>query len=177
MAQDARNILNTAHYTVPRVIMPYHRSIHVERPQRLRLQPPKKQTVLLSPRILDVNDEDRNRFGQNRAPFIKMGHLLDAVGVSNPRFENHVIDKIVFEERQIPKVSSYDRDSVKETLDSLETAKNVVGATSLKDFLVKMKHEMKKMVKNRKSDATKKLQIKNRSKYVLNYLKIHNIVN
>lgn len=166
MAQDAKNVLHTAHYTLPKVIMPYHKGIHVERQPRLRLpSPSKKQAVLLSPRIVDVNEEFGR--GQNEPAYVKMGHLLDALGVSDPRVENHVVDKVVFEERKLPHVTQFSgptEKTVKATLSNLESAKQSVGASSLKDFLVKMKQGIKENAKNRKLEAEEKIkQLKQKS--------------
>nr|XP_023027217.1 uncharacterized protein LOC111515221 [Leptinotarsa decemlineata] len=139
---------------------------------------PKKQTIIITPRIFDTSNENKVAQSIGGTKYIKLGSILDGLGVSN-RNPNLTFKKITLEPRNafsneqqnIPSIqqpfSQYfrnvrveninnvekDADFVRDTVNNLEIAKFSVGAKNLEDFILKMKNQLqsfmnKNMIQN-----------------------------
>jgi hypothetical protein len=180
IAHDARNILNSARHSAPRLIIPYSQIPAVQR------RPPSK-AILITPRIVDlVNERTAKKPADTGTNFVRMGHIMDAIGFSKPNSKSLDLQKIIFEPRRVSQARVDERlaelysrfrdtdnddvDTVGEALSTLEDAKISVGAKNLRDFLVKMKNELTSMVRSspdehkRKKSKSKKKKKKQETK-------------
>ncbi|RZC34694.1 hypothetical protein BDFB_008247 [Asbolus verrucosus] len=155
IAHDAKNILHSARHSAPRLIIPYSQIPAI---QDSRKRPPSK-AILITPRILDLAQERSGKKSDSRPNFVRLGHLMDAVGISNPNAKNLDLQKIIFEPRRVSQAKVDERlaqlysrfrdnfedddaDTVGEALSTLEDAKISVGAKNLGDLLLRMKNEL-----------------------------------
>jgi hypothetical protein len=173
IAHDARNILNSARHSAPRLIIPYSQIPAVQR------RPPSK-AILITPRIVDlVNERTAKKPADTGSNFVRMGHIMDAIGFSKPNSKSLDLQKIIFEPRRVSQARVDERlaelysrfrdtdnddvDTVGEALSTLEDAKISVGAKNLRDFLVKMKNELTSMVRS-SPDEHKRKKAKSKKK-------------
>ncbi|XP_044253562.1 uncharacterized protein LOC123004380 [Tribolium madens] len=163
-AHEARNILNTARHAAPRLIIPYSQIPAVQKTGS-------RKAILITPRILDLAEEHSARKSSDLRPnFIRLGHLMDAVGFSKPHSKNLDLQKIIFEPRRVNK----NNDDIVEALNTLEDAKISVGAKNLRDLLLKMKNELTNVVtdepkkKKHKSKKKKQQETKEMGKFIEN---------
>ncbi|XP_060522190.1 uncharacterized protein LOC132699470 isoform X2 [Cylas formicarius] len=153
-AADARNVLYTARNSAPRLIVPSELPLPVSdinTYQRLG-----KKAVLIAPKVLDFS-EDRLGSAQEQPPngFLGLGHLMDAVGLSNPQRSEVKLQKIVLEPEALRVMQKWEKPKeltsgaafskwikdrtaeqrVGETVLSLNQAKKSLGASSFKEFV------------------------------------------
>ncbi|KAJ3645343.1 hypothetical protein Zmor_023009 [Zophobas morio] len=175
VAHSAKNMFSTARHSAPRLIIPYSQIPALQDTRR----PRPNKALLLTPRILDLAEETR-KSSDSRPNFVRLGHLMDAVGISKPNPKSLELQKIVFGPRGISEGRAdeklaelyskfrhkYDDDveTVGEAISTLEDAKISVGAKDLRDFLVKMRGELTSMVQGTPVEYKKKPTLKKKKK-------------
>lgn len=127
IAHSARQAVHTAKLSAPKVFLPKNKN-----PDKV---------MLIAPKVVDIkHPEDENTRllqAQNRKDFVRMGDLMDALGVTNPNEENLGLEKIVIERKKgrgKPVIVGRTKES---------------EGANLKEFVSEMKGEFDNLVKDK----------------------------
>ncbi|KAL3273029.1 hypothetical protein HHI36_014485 [Cryptolaemus montrouzieri] len=94
IVHDGKKIFHSTKYTVPRVILPYAKAPVLGSRFKVEKPLPLKKTVIIKPKVLDFKEPYLGSV--NHEPyFVKVGNILDALGISKPDQNRINLEKIV----------------------------------------------------------------------------------
>lgn len=151
IANNAKNAVNSLQNTTPKLVTP------------LSQTESGGKTMLITPRILDVENEEVGLPQEPPRELLKFGDVMDAVGISNPNGDKLEMEKIVFAPTgpviirdNVPKqykvksprlekmLKKQDKDLTKmeNAINNLEQARQIVGAPNLRNYVLQMKQHI-----------------------------------